>query len=472
MVYLAPSTVATAPRVAPQGRDMARASYLKTRIRTHHFRLRIPSDLVPIFGRSEIHRSTKTAHLVQAKAIAEALRARAITTFGIIRHQTALGLDPTIIDATRRTFEDSLPSARCRRQSQIEKFVSLESTIDDYLKDRQHVWTPKTLLMSAASLKLFGEVLGDRRLDTISRQDCRKFRDLVLKLPPNMTKRFKNYSIDEIVAVAAKPMSAKNANKIVSSVSAFFNWMVREDLLKENPARGLRVRIRHSPDTERNAFSESDLKVIFELSPIYAGCHSVRCRDKSGALIIKDSKFWLPLIALYSGMRLEEIAQLHTRDVRQVEGVWIFDIRGSETNKLKTPQSQRQVPIHPVLLEVGLIDYCTKLASGHMWPDLGRSSDGFYSSRFSKWFGRYKRRIGIDSPKLTFHSFRHTVINYLKQEGVEEALIKELVGHGNESITMSRYGKRLNGRQMLTVVERLQYGIDLSELTKDRGHHH
>lgn len=53
-----------------------RASYLKTRTRTQHFRLRIPSDLVPVFGRAEIHRSTRTSDRPQARQIARALRAR------------------------------------------------------------------------------------------------------------------------------------------------------------------------------------------------------------------------------------------------------------------------------------------------------------------------------------------------------------------------------------------------------------
>ena len=69
---------------------------------------------------------------------------------------------------------------------------------------------------------------------------------------------------------------------------------------------------------------------------------------------------------------------------------------------------------------------------------------GKRSSAFSKWFGRYKRSAGLNDPKLAFHSLRHTFVDKLKQIEVPEAVIAELVGHRNHSITLSRYGKRYN----------------------------
>ncbi len=34
----------------------------------------------------------------------------------------------------------------------------------------------------------------------------------------------------------------------------------------------------------------------------------------------------MPVIALHSGAKLEEICQLHLADIRQEDGVWVFDI--------------------------------------------------------------------------------------------------------------------------------------------------
>ena len=103
------------------------------------------------------------------------------------------------------------------------------------------------------------------------------------------------------------------------------------------------------------------------------------------------------------------------------------------------------MPIHNTLLELGLADYVAGLnPNGRMWPTFKADKYGKRSSAFSTWFGRYKRSAWLKDPKLTIHSLRHTFVNTLKQLEVSEAVIAELVGHKNDSITLSRYGKRYN----------------------------
>jgi integrase len=170
------------------------------------------------------------------------------------------------------------------------------------------------------------------------------------------------------------------------------------------------------------------------------------------------ARYWLPRIGLYSGIRLEEIAQLRPQDLRQVAGVWCFDVNGDGGKKLKTAGSARLVPIHPWLIEAGLLTYRdANAAKPSLWPDLTRGADGFMSSPFSKWFGRFKRAAGITNPRLTFHSLRHTFVDALKQAGEDELVIKELVGHANTSITTGRYGKRLNPERLYSAVSRLSW---------------
>lgn len=45
-----------------------------------------------------------------------------------------------------------------------------------------------------------------------------------------------------------------------------------------------------------------------------------------------------------------------------------------------------------------------------------------------------------------FHSFRHSLADRLKQAGVQDTLISEILGHTVESVTMGRYGKRYQPR--------------------------
>ena len=72
-----------------------------------------------------------------------------------------------------------------------------------------------------------------------------------------------------------------------------------------------------------------------------------------------EAAFWLPLIALLTGARQNELAELRIEDLRQdVEsGRWFFDIGTEGGRSIKTASSRRKVPMHPHLEHVGLLRY-------------------------------------------------------------------------------------------------------------------
>lgn len=84
-----------------------------------------------------------------------------------------------------------------------------------------------------------------------------------------------------------------------------------------------------------------------------------------------------------------------------------------------------------------------------------------YTNTFGQWYQRYNREYVTDDPKRVFHSMRHLVTDTLKQAGVHEAVIAEIVGHTNEgSQTMGRYGKRYRPKVLLEALSHLDYGIE------------
>ncbi len=150
----------------------------------------------------------------------------------------------------------------------------------------------------------------------------------------------------------------------------------------------------------------------------------------------------------------------------------MIDVNSSEGNQLKNQNSQRLIPIHSELLAIGLVDHGEKTnASGHerLWPEFRRCKHGSYSASYSKWFGQYKNLIGLTDSKKTFHSFRHTFIDQLKQIDVPDGKIQELVGHANHSITTGRYGKPYRPTTLKEIIEALDYGLDLRDLHMDQG---
>ena len=97
-----------------------------------------------------------------------------------------------------------------------------------------------------------------------------------------------------------------------------------------------------------------------------------------------------------------------------------------------------------------------------MFSELIKQRDG-YSQAASKWFSRYKNSCGITSKTKTFHSFRHTVANHLKQKDVEPSKISAILGHKDESMAMGRYGKPYEPIVLQETIEQLDYPLPFDQ---------
>ena len=108
---------------------------------------------------------------------------------------------------------------------------------------------------------------------------------------------------------------------------------------------------------------------------------------------------WIPLIALFSGLREDEICGLRTQDVKKQGGMLFFDVTEHEGRSVKSDAAIRTVPVHSTLLTIGLEDYCRHVAKqGHdyLFPGLTPGGpDGKRNWYFSKAFTVYRRRVGV-----------------------------------------------------------------------------
>jgi len=283
---------------------------------------------------------------------------------------------------------------------------------------------------------------GDVPITNISRNNCRKFRDIMLRLPPRALNYLSSKSLSEVLAISITPMDIKTVNKKIQFVSTMFNWAISEELLKNNPARGLAVSVKRKASLERKAYDGITLNQIFN-SLTLSGQH--------------PENYWLPLLAYFTGLRIEELCQLRIEDIVQIEGLYCIHVC-SEAGSLKTINAELMVPIHNDLIKMGFIKYVNgldKAKSIRLWQELKVNTYGKFSSVYSKTFGKFKREIGIKDKQLTFHSFRHTFANELKQADVSEHLISQLIGYSNTSVTMSRYGKEYDVKKLYGGISKL-----------------
>jgi integrase len=181
-------------------------------------------------------------------------------------------------------------------------------------------------------------------------------------------------------------------------------------------------------------------------------------------------QFWLPILGLYTGCRLEELAQLYVEDVKQVEGFLCLDINTEKDKSLKNEASDRMVPLHPVLVDVldfpAFVESVKAKGQERVFQELKKQS-GDYGHYASRWFARFKKSAGIDMTpnKKVFHSFRHNFTDTLFKGMVMETVIEELTGRAGKTETSRRYAKGYNIKDLYqTVSEKLDYPIDLSHL--------
>lgn len=150
----------------------------------------------------------------------------------------------------------------------------------------------------------------------------------------------------------------------------------------------------------------------------------------------RRGRFWVPLIALFSGMRMNEICQLHVADIHRLDGVDCFFVTEGPSDadngkRLKTAASERFIPVHPTLIEIGFMTFVEqRRAAGavRLFSELQKSSTGYYSDPFSKWFRRFLERAGATREKTCFHSFRHCYRDALRESRIEHELALALGG--------------------------------------------
>ena len=146
---------------------------------------------------------------------------------------------------------------------------------------------------------------------------------------------------------------------------------------------------------------------------------------------------------------------------------------GKEDTKVKTQSSERDIPIHPILIEtIGFLDYVNYIKKkGHerVFHELPFNPNRkIYHKNVGRFFNeRYLKNIGLKSieRKLSFHSFRHSVETHLTEKNVNPRYIDFLQGHAQEGVGGDVYMKGIPPEQLLkNCVQKIDWGIDFKKL--------
>lgn len=283
----------------------------------------------------------------------------------------------------------------------------------------------KTMDEHRSAVRMFEEYLGEPLpVREITRKHVLGYKTALLDTPTRYTLRFPGLTLPQAIKANAKrkepfeTLSPQTINmKWLSHLSSVFEWGTNNGYLDANPAKGVRVDTGSAIHKERTRlpFTRQELDTMFR-DPMFTKPAQYATRQ------------WAMLLALYTGARSSsEIARLTLDDLREEQGVLVFDLSAASKNR----RSKRLVPVHDDLIRLGLPAYVERLRK-HGEKRL--FSDWEPEDKINRWFLRtFLPRKGITDKAKVFHSFRHNLKTELIRSGCTRELSDLIAGHEDQS---------------------------------------
>ena len=360
------------------------------------------------------------------------------------------------------------PTETVRRRIKLEekgRLPNLGEAFDACVKAKTLTWSAASAKDIPPQVRQLVEIVRELEhgrdicVDELSREHIRSYFDTLKHLPCRLCgqRQFtgkgwlqladmgRSGQIERLLSVKTMEVRQTNVRSFVNWCELEYRGAVQAKYVNSGFPKVLSDKDIRRKGVKREAFTQDELKALFgDMGKYVQATEDI------------TSRFWAPLIALYSGMRLEEICQLHLSDIVKVDGVLCFSINeesgGSGYVKhVKSSAGIRKVPVHPHLWdELGLEKFVAsrwantpkeKYTSTLLFPELQEKVNAVnhatvkLGSALTHWFTRYRRSVGVggqhgEPSTKAFHSFRHTVIEYLHKEArVDLSMLQAVVGH-------------------------------------------
>ncbi|MDT3488785.1 site-specific integrase [Stenotrophomonas maltophilia group sp. msm4] len=326
---------------------------------------------------------------------------------------------------------------------------SLSVEIDDYIRNRgdYSCLARETVEATSRTLRLLLMTCGDIPVTRIDHAHIYKLWDLIRWAPDRLLSdpEYCRFTYDQAVArgkqLNVTPPAPATLEKHRRFLSTFFKKLEKSKAIGASPMVAfdeIKKDLVVDPNKPERLFDDAELKRIFD----------------HGTYVPWASKYphrwWLPILGLCTGARINEIAQLKLADVVQESGVWCIRIqktvdpdlahktRNRSRQRLKGKSAIRTLPIPSQVLDAGFLDFVEDIrACGHprLFPHLTAGvnrktgeSNQRYSQAVLNQFSTYLKSLGFGKG-IGLHAFRHTIATELHHEGVPDEDIALLTGH-------------------------------------------
>lgn len=314
----------------------------------------------------------------------------------------------------------TVPEAPAKASVPMLKDV-VDAFIESYPKTK-----PEMLKKHRTVLPVFLEVVGNRPVNQLKQAHIKQFFELICRLPARWKDiaRQKDMSIREVANLNQGGLSPQTFDDTYkASIRPFLEDSIETWQDQGFPSSLTASRIKYTGDRDdaedkQRAFRAEELKRLFEGEEMKSFA-----RNASQA-----HQFWLPLIGLFTGARVNEICQINPQvDVLQNESqIWYFLISDKTEadpmlRKSVKTGDERAVPIHQQLVDLGLLNYIDRIKKDGAkrlfpaWKPVRRRASG----EAEKWFREFLKALNLrDETKgarlVGMHAFRHTLLTYGK----------------------------------------------------------
>lgn len=411
------------------------------------------------------------------------------------RLRGALASKVTLEMLTASLAEQSRTGAARSTSPSVVTGLRFSEFAEEYLARNKGLWKPDQQDRRKDQCDAFQQLMGDPMLSEITRQLMRQFTDRIARIPDERHNVRRKYKLEagfvELVQLADQHnlprLTIQAQKRLLDGLAEIFSWAVSETIMPANPAKGLGSEVERSSGTtrvkaheQRDEMSAEDLQKIMS-APWYVRGYGERTA-KGIYFSYRPHYYWLPLLGLFTGGRLNELAQLYLADIKTTdEGTPYIDFNLEGADKrhvddsdqpaaadksLKTISSAREIPIHKNLLELGFLEYCAALrTAGHvrLFPELKFDAKKGYGKAAGKWFNErflgHNLKIARNGRK-TFHSLRHNYATALGAAGVPTTVKSDLMGHSRElPLVESRYDKGSALAAMKIHIDKIDYRL-------------
>lgn len=451
------------------------AHHLKTsRHGIYYFRMTVPVALRPVIGKREILRSLQTRSPATARKLAYDFASKTFALFEQMAYDprkfnpadvstfpTADKTRPYELDLSRGIMKSDSPEDHARMMEAVAVLKSMPAPAPVAPAPAQYIEPPPahTISLSNAT-EAYLPTLANLKTRNACKRAINQFIDHRGNVEIHTVRGVDVVNWNNKLLTTKKSNGempkARSADNAIQFLQGLLKWAFKNEYIHHSTALAtegkfnLTKKQRNSATKGAEAFSVEQLKQIFH----YKTWDAFRENNLN--------KKWMPLIALHTGMRLEEIAQLTTKDIKteQGSGIHYIDINRKDDKAVKTDIGVRRIPIHDTLIRLGILDY-VRMCSGKLFNETGNA--------VSKVFISYLVELGIkkDGDRgMVFHSFRDTFNNTLADPSlnVPDRLRYALMGHSTSGDT-----NETNYTRKISVSEAKAHGIDKLDFVETVG---